>query len=101
MPTDDDDFAAMFAQAEATKPKGKAARRPQPGDVVKGVVTSIGKDAVFVDLGGKSEGVIDREQLVDKEDKLRVKIGDTLEARVAGERGGSLLLRVKMGKGPE
>ncbi len=101
MPTDDDDFAAMFAQAEAGKPKGKAAKRPAPGDVVRGKVTSIGKDAVFVDLGGKSEGVIDREQLVGTDGELRVKIGDTLEARVAGERGGSLVLRVKMGKGPE
>lgn len=101
MPTDDEDFAAMFAEAEAAKPKGKAARRPQPGDVVKGVVTSIGKDAVFVDLGGKAEGVLDREQVADSEGNVRVKIGDTLEARVAGERGGSLVLRVKLGKGPE
>ncbi len=102
MSTDEnDDFAAMFAHAEAGKPKGKAARRPQPGDVVRGVVTSIGKDAVFVDLGGKSEGVIDRDQVVDGDGELRVKIGDTLEARVAGERNGALVLRVKMGKGPE
>jgi small subunit ribosomal protein S1 len=101
MPTDDDDFAAMFAQAEAGKPKGKAARRPQPGDVVKGTVTSIGKDAVFVDVGGKAEGVLDREQVVDKEGQLRLKVGDTIEARVAGERGGALVLRVKLGRGPE
>jgi small subunit ribosomal protein S1 len=101
-PTDDgDDFAAMFAEAEAGKPKGKAARRPQPGDVVNGKVTSIGKDAVFVDLGGKSEGVLDREQVVGPDGELRLKVGDTIEARVAGERGGSLVLRVKLGKGPE
>jgi small subunit ribosomal protein S1 len=101
MPTDEEDFAALFAEAEAAKPKGKAARRPQPGDLVKGVVTNIGKDAVFVDLGGKAEGVLDREQVIDSEGKLRVKIGDTLEARVASDRGGSLQLRVKLGKGPE
>lgn len=91
----------MFAAAEAGKPKGKAARRPQPGDVVRGVITSIGKDAVFVDLGGKAEGVLDREQVVNADGELRVKVGDTVEARVAGERGGALVLRVKMGKGPE
>lgn len=103
MSTDDDseDFAALFAEAEAGRPKGKAARRPQPGDVVRGVVTSIGKDAVFVDLGGKAEGVLDREQVVDPDGQLRVQLGDTLEARVAGERGGALVLRVKLGKGPE
>lgn len=103
MSTDDDseDFAALFAEAEAGRPKGKAARRPQPGDVVRGVVTSIGKDAVFVDLGGKAEGVLDREQVVDPDGQLRVQLGDTLEARVAGERGAALVLRVKLGKGPE
>lgn len=68
---------------------------------MRGVVTSIGKDAVFVDLGGKAEGVLDREQVVDPDGQLRVQLGDTLEARVAGERGGALVLRVKLGKGPE
>ena len=101
MPTDEDDFAAMFAEAEAAKPKGAAARRPRPGDVVKGVITTIGKDAVFVDLGGKAEGVLDREQVVADDGSLRVKVGDTVEARVAGERGGALVLRVKLGRGPE
>jgi small subunit ribosomal protein S1 len=101
MASDDDDFAAMFAQAEAGAPKGKAARRPKPGDVVRGLVTSVGKDAVFVDLGGKAEGVLDREQVVADDGTLRVKVGDTVEARVAGERNGSLLLRVKLGRGPE
>lgn len=101
MSTDDEDFAAMFAEAESSKPKGKAAKRPAPGDVVKGVVTSIGKDAVFVDVGGKSEGVLDREQVVGPDGELRLRIGDTIEARVAADKNGTLVLRVKMGKGPE
>jgi small subunit ribosomal protein S1 len=101
MAPDDDDFASMFAQTERDAPRGKAARRPQPGDVVRGVVTSIGKDAVFVDVGGKAEGVLDRDQVAGDDGSLRVKVGDTVEARVAGERGGSLVLRVKLGRGPE
>jgi len=96
---DDDDFAAMFAEAERAAPHGRP--RPRPGDTVKGVITSIGKDAVFVDLGGKSEGVLDRDQVVDDDGELRVAVGDTIEARVAGERGGSLMLRVRLGRGPE
>ncbi len=101
MSTDDNDFAAMFAEAEDAKPKGKAAKRPKPGDVVRGVITTIGKDAVFVDLGGKSEGVLDREQVVADDGSLRVKVGDTVEARVASERNGTLQLRIKLGRGPE
>ena len=101
MPTDDDDFAAMFAQAEAAAPKGKAARRPKPGDLVRGVITSIGKDTVFVDLGGKAEGSLGRDQVADNEGNLRVKVGDTVEARVADDKGGALVLRIKLGRGPE
>jgi len=101
MTADDDDFASMFAEAEKAGPKGKAARGPKPGDVVRGVVTSIGKDALFVDLGGKSEGVLDREQVMADDGTIRLKVGDTVEARIAGERNGSLVLRVKLGRGPE
>jgi small subunit ribosomal protein S1 len=100
--TDDNDFAALFAQTEQGKDKGQAAaKRAKPGDIVVGTITSIGKDAVFVDLGSKSEGVLDREQVVADDGTLRVKVGDRIEARVAGERNGALVLRIKLGRGPE
>ncbi len=100
--TDDDDFAAMFAQTEQGRTKAASAvKRPKPGDMVTGVVTSVGKDAVFVDLGGKSEGVLDRDQVVADDGTVRLKPGDKIEARVAGERGGSLVLRVRMARGGE
>ena len=98
--TDDDDFAAMFAQTAQGRTKGSApVKRPKPGDMVTGVVTSIGKDAVFIDLGDKSEGVLDRDQVVADDGTVRLKVGDKVEARVAGERGGALVLRVRMGRG--
>ena len=100
-PDDDDDFAAMLAQAEAGAPKGKAARRPKAGDLVRGVITTVGKDAVFVDLGGKAEGVLDREQVVAEDGTLKVQVGDTVEAMITGERNGSLQLRIKLGRGPQ
>src|SRR5262245_1094512 len=96
---DDEDFAAMFAAAEASAPKGK--RRPKVGDEVTGKVISIGKDAVFVDLGGKAEGVVERGEVSDKEDKLLVAMGDTITARVVDDSGGAIKLRVKLGRGPE
>ncbi|MBK9036720.1 MAG: S1 RNA-binding domain-containing protein [Myxococcales bacterium] len=100
--TDDDDFAALFAQTEQGQTKASAVvKRPKPGDMVTGVITSIGKDAVFVDLGGKSEGVLDRDQVVADDGTVRVKIGDKIEARVAGERNGALVLRVRLGRGSE
>ncbi|MBA3538448.1 MAG: S1 RNA-binding domain-containing protein [Deltaproteobacteria bacterium] len=88
----------MFAQSESGKPRAK---RPKVGDLVKGTIVSIGKDAVFVDLGGKAEGTIDRAEVADPEGKLLVKIGDTVEARVVNDAGGALALRVKLGRGPQ
>src|SRR5260221_12728169 len=99
MADDDDDFAAMFAESEKGKPK--SAKRPRVGDRVKGTVITIGKDAVFVDIGGKAEGQLDRSQVSDPDGKLLVKIGDLVEAGVANDAGGVLQLRTKLARGPE
>ena len=98
---EDDDFAAMFAASEARAGKAAHKRRPRPGDQVTGQVVSIGKEAVFVDLGGKAEGMIDRAEVTAKDGALQVAIGDTVEARVVDDSGGALRLRVKIQRGPE
>ncbi|MGH2899974.1 MAG: S1 RNA-binding domain-containing protein, partial [Solirubrobacteraceae bacterium] len=89
----------MFAESERDVPRGK--KRPRVGDAITGKVISIGKDTVFVDLGGKAEGSLERTQVSDPEDKLLVKVGDTIEARVVADTGGALTLRMKVGRGPE
>jgi small subunit ribosomal protein S1 len=95
---DDEDFAAMLAASEAGV---KRTKRPKIGDVVQGKIISLGKDTVFVDLGGKAEGSLERSQVSDPEGKLLVKVGDTIEARVVSDAGGSLTLRTKLGRGPQ
>src|SRR3954466_1288144 len=97
MANDDEDFAAMFAASEKDKPKSK---RPKIGDAVRGKVISVGKEAVFVDVGGKAEGQLERDQVSDKDGKVLVKIGDEVEARVVADAGGVLTLRTKLGRGP-
>jgi len=98
MTDQEEDFAALLAESERGAPR---TRRPRVGDMIQGKVISVGKDAVFVDAGGKAEGVLDRSQVSDSEGKLLVKVGDTIEARVASDAGGVLQLRVKLGRGPE
>ncbi len=95
----DEDFAAMLAASEVGAPRTK---RPKVGDSVKGKIISLGNDSVFVDVGGKAEGVLERSQVTDPEGKLLVKIGDTVEARIVSTEGGVFKLRVKLGgRGPE
>jgi small subunit ribosomal protein S1 len=97
---DEEDFAAMLAEFEGQTPAADR-RRPRVGDVVRGAVVSIGKEAVFVDVGGKAEGVLDRDQVADRDGALTVAVGDEVEARVVGDAGGSLQLRVKVARGHE
>jgi small subunit ribosomal protein S1 len=100
MADQDEDFASMLAEFESSKPRADK-KRPRVGDVIQGAVISIGKDAVFVDAGGKAEGVLERSQVSDADGKLLVQLGDKIEARVVADAGGVLTLRVKVGRGPE
>jgi small subunit ribosomal protein S1 len=50
----------------------------KPGQAVKTEVVSVSKDSVFLQLNGKSEGILDRDELTDKEGNLTVKVGDQL-----------------------
>ena len=71
------------------------------GDRVSGVVVKIGKETVFVDLGGKSEGFAEVEEFRDQEGNLTVKVGDTIELRVASLRHGIHLSQTIKARGAE
>lgn len=64
------------------------ARRVRPGERISGIVAKIGKDTIFVDLGGKSEGIADLQEFMDKEGNLTVSPGDHVEMRVASTKDG-------------
>jgi small subunit ribosomal protein S1 len=100
--TERDEFAALLEQYAPTA-KGAAKAQPELGATVSGKVIEISPDAVFVDLGGKAEGVIDRLELADEEGRLSIAVGDTLEAQVAGNdpESGAVRLRKRFGRGAE
>jgi len=97
MATDkEEDFAALLAEYEGVENKKKK-KTPKPGDEVKGRIVSIGRDAAFVDFGGKSDGVLDLAELRDGDGKVTVQVGDEIEARVVeieGPKGGTVLRRL-------
>ncbi len=97
MAPEDEDFAALLAEYDSPKKR----REPQPGDEVKGRVISIGRDAVFVDLGAKSDGMLELAELRDADGKVTVQVGDEIEARVVEGGEGVLMLRRAFGRGKQ
>ena len=76
-------FAELF-EASVERP----GRKVFPGDKVSGKVMKIGRDTIFVDLGGKSEGIADLSEFLDKDGNLTVKPGDEVQMRVASVKEG-------------
>ena len=51
-------------------------------------MVKISKDTIFVDLGGKSEGIAEIEELLDKDGNLTLKEGEWITLRVASVKDG-------------
>ena len=88
-----EDFATLFASHDA----GPAL---QVGQVVKGRVFHITAENVFVDVGGKGEAWIDRAELTDDDGRLRVVVGDEVEATVV-KTGDETRLSYKLQRGAQ
>ena len=81
---EEEDFAALFA----------ASLEPavfKTGQMVQGVVVLVGRDVVFVDVGGKGEATMDLAELQDEDGELTVAVGDTVEAVVVSTSDGVTL----------
>ncbi|MGQ9859444.1 MAG: 30S ribosomal protein S1 [Thermodesulfobacteriota bacterium] len=52
----------------------------EPGRMLQAVVVQITPEWVFLDMGGKSEGVVDRKEFLDANGQLTVQVGDTIGA---------------------
>ena len=65
----------------------RPAMRVKVGEVAEGKVISVGKDSIFLDLGTRAEGMIDREECV-RQGELIVKTGDPLQVLVTAFRDG-------------
>ena len=83
---EEEDFAAMLEASFQ-------ARQLQKGELVDGIIISIGPEAVLVDVGGKGEAVINVEELKNSEGEIEAVVGDRIEAMVVSTVGGVKLSR--------
>ena len=90
-PVEEEDFAAMFAASLKLAVF-------ETGQMLQGVVVLIGRDVVFVDVGGKGEATMDLSELQDEDGHLTVEVGATVEGVVVSTSGGVKLSR-KLARG--
>lgn len=91
--SDTEDFATLFAR-EAARPV------LEMGQIVKGRVIQITAESVFVDVGSKGEAWIERAELTDADGKLKIAVGDEVEATVVST-GDEVRLSHKLRQGAQ
>ena len=82
----EEDFAALFEASLQAKPLAS-------GQHVQGTIVRIGREVALVDVGGKSEAVLDVAELKNDEGQLEAAVGDRLDATVISTQGGVTLSR--------
>ncbi len=71
----EEDFRELLEQSLA-----EGQRRFRPGEKHAVQIVKISPEWVFVDLGGKTEGIIDRSEFVGEDGSIGIREGDTVEA---------------------
>jgi len=62
------------------------------GDKIRGEIIAIGQDAVFVNTGTKSDGIVEKDELLDENGQFPHKVGDLLDLYVISNNGQEIKL---------
>ena len=86
-------FADLFTDDTITN------KRLTPGQKIQATVVDVSPDSIFLDVGEKSEGFLDRKELEDETGAVTVKAGDTLEVYFLSTTHNEMLFTTKIGGG--
>ena len=81
---EDDDFASMLEESFK--------KTEEDSD---GIIVDIKGDEVFVNVGKKSEGILNISEIQDENGELKFKTGDTIKVVITGSRGGKPIVSHK------
>lgn len=84
---------------ELLKESTSGTGRLEPGQRVEAQIVDIGSDWVFLGLGGKSEGSLDKKELLDENGEFTLKIGDTVTAYFLSSRHNEMLFTTRITSG--
>ena len=83
---ENEDFAAMLEESY---------KKTERDEVGEGRIVAIKDSEVFVDVGRKSEGVLEISEITDENGNLLFKEGDSIKVAITGSRGGRPLVSYK------
>ena len=86
-------FEDLFKEEKISTPKLK------PGDRIDVTVAAISGESIFLDLGGKSEGIMDAAEVKNSEGEIEVQPGDTINVFFLSARGGIMRFTRRIGSG--
>ena len=86
-------FEDLFNEQKVEAPKLK------PGDRIEAKVAGISGENIFLDIGGKSEGILAAAELTDPEGNISVQAGETIKVFFLSVRSGSMVFTTKIGSG--
>lgn len=92
--TDNDSFEELF-KAEKTK----KIRHLTPGQKIKATIVGINDETTFLDVGGKSEGVLQSSEIRDGEGNFIHPIGDEIEVYFLQAKASEQLFTTSIGSG--
>ncbi|MCK5735513.1 MAG: S1 RNA-binding domain-containing protein, partial [Spirochaetaceae bacterium] len=68
----------------------------EPGQSIETTIVSISGENIFLQLSGKSEGILDAAELIDKSGQLTVKEGDNIKAFFLSSQNGEMLFTTRI-----
>ncbi len=94
MEVKNESFEELFKVEETKK-----LRRIKPGEKITATIVGIGQETTFLDVGGKSEGVLNSSELADKEGHFTKATGDRIDVYFLQTKGSEQLFTMTIGSG--
>lgn len=94
MTEEEESFAELFEQSYR-----KEGGRLKPGQKVTARILKVGAEWVFIDIGQKGEGIVDRKEFLDLDGNVTVQEGDTVAAYFLSASHGEMRFTTKVGGG--
>lgn len=91
---DNESFEELFKAEKNTK-----IRHLTPGQKIKATIVGINDETTFLDVGGKSEGVLNSSELKDNEGNFRYQLGDQLDVYFLQSKSSEQLFTTSIGSG--